>query len=323
MNNILNNKRIGGIVSFIVLLIFLFITRGNDVAPAETATNTSEPQSVVEVATDIVTDPTATAASTSEPQVATEVATEIAIEPTETAVSPPNTDPIAPLWANSDGDFDYYTLALSWQPAFCETNSRKPECASQTSTRYDATNFVLHGLWPNRHDDPSHDFAYCEQSDSIIERDRRDWCELPPLSLSDTIASDLQVFMPGSASCLQNHEWYKHGTCAGMSDDAYFALSNELVQQFSQTAFTQYVADRIGEEVSRRDLLNVFEDEFGTDEYLSLRCTDIDGISTLSEIRLPLKQELNDVSDFSDIFPSEYIRPQGNCPSYFVIDAVG
>jgi ribonuclease T2 len=315
MNNILNNKRIGGILSFIVLLIFLFITRNNDTGSTETANNTVEPQALVEI------DPTATVASTSEPQqVATEVAIEVA---TETAVSSPTTNPTTPLWANSDGDFDYYTLALSWQPAFCETNGRKPECASQTSSRYDATNFVLHGLWPNRHDDPTYDFAYCEQSDSIIERDNRDWCELPPLSLSDTIASDLQVFMPGSVSCLQNHEWYKHGTCAGMSDDAYFALSNALVQQFSQTAFTQYVADHIGEEVSRRDLLNVFEDEFGTDEYLSLRCTDIDGVSTLSEIRLPLKQDLNDVSNFSDIFPSEYIRPQGNCPSYFVIDAAG
>lgn len=311
MNNKFNNKRIGGILSFIVLLIYLFMTRGGDVDSTETATNTREPQIVVEVATSVATsvvvEPTATTASISEQEVAASVAI----------------DPIAaPLWANADGDFDYYTLALSWQPAFCETNSRKPECASQTSSRYDATNFVLHGLWPNQHDDPSHDFAYCEQSDSIIERDRRDWCELPPLSLSDTIADELQVFMPGSASCLQNHEWYKHGTCAGMSDDAYFALSNELVDQFSQTAFNQYVGEHVGEEVSRRDLLTVFEDEFGTDEYLSLRCTDIDGVSTLSEIRLPLKQNLDDVSNFSDIFPSEYIRPQGNCPSYFMIDSV-
>ena len=34
-------------------------------------------------------------------------------------------------WANADGDFDYYVLALSWQPAFCETQSGKPECNSQ------------------------------------------------------------------------------------------------------------------------------------------------------------------------------------------------
>ena len=41
-----------------------------------------------------------------------------------------------------------YLLALSWQPSFCETKPSKPECESQTPQRFDATNLVLHGLWP-------------------------------------------------------------------------------------------------------------------------------------------------------------------------------
>jgi len=41
-----------------------------------------------------------------------------------------------------------YVLAVSWQPAFCETRPRLPECRSQTADRFDATNFTLHGLWP-------------------------------------------------------------------------------------------------------------------------------------------------------------------------------
>ena len=63
------------------------------------------------------------------------------------------------------------------------------------------------------------------------------------------------IFMPGAASCLDHHEWYKHGTCSGMSADAYFALTNGLVASFAQTDFNQYVAGHIGSEVSRSDLL--------------------------------------------------------------------
>lgn len=228
-------------------------------------------------------------------------------------------------WATADGDFDYYILALSWQPAFCETKQYKPECASQNNGRFDATNFVLHGLWPNQNDDPSHTFAYCGQSNDIINTDKAsDWCELPDLPLSTAVESDLNIFMPGAESCLDHHEWYKHGTCAGMSADAYFALSNGLVASFAQTAFNQYVASQIGSEVSRNDLLNRFEDEFGagSDDYLSLRCDEVNGTSLLSEIRLALKQDLTELDDFSGMFPEQNVSPQGNCPTQFMIDSV-
>ncbi|MCZ7673246.1 MAG: hypothetical protein M5U34_42080 [Chloroflexi bacterium] len=108
-------------------------------------------------------------------------------------------------WANADGDFDYYVLALSWQPAFCESQSRKPECASQTRDRYDATNFVLHGLWPNQADDPSHSFAYCAQPSALVSADKAgEWCELPDLALSTAVAHDLSLYMPGVASCFRS-----------------------------------------------------------------------------------------------------------------------
>ncbi len=40
------------------------------------------------------------------------------------------------------------TLAITWQPAFCEGRSRLPECRSQRAGRFDTQNFTLHGLWP-------------------------------------------------------------------------------------------------------------------------------------------------------------------------------
>lgn len=255
--------------------------------------------------------------------------TEPVVEATSSSgqdVSNPNSDTTSNMpWATADGDFDYYILALSWQPAFCETKAYKPECASQNNGRFDATNFVLHGLWPNQNDDPSHTFAYCGQSNDIINTDKAsDWCELPDLPLSTAVESDLNIFMPGAESCLDYHEWYKHGSCADMSADTYFSLSNGLVASFAQTAFNQYVASQIGSEVSRSDLLNRFEDEFGagSDDYLSLRCDEVNGTSLLSEIRLALKQDLAELDDFSEMFPEQNVSPQGNCPTQFVIDSV-
>lgn len=42
---------------------------------------------------------------------------------------------------------DSYVFALSWQPAFCETHSSKPECKVTDADAYQAGNFTLHGLW--------------------------------------------------------------------------------------------------------------------------------------------------------------------------------
>lgn len=229
-------------------------------------------------------------------------------------------------WVGADGDFDYYTLALSWQPAFCETKPNKTECSSQTSGRYDATHFVLHGLWPNRHDDPNHSLGYCGVAQNVISQDKNsDWCAMPQLALSDPVWDELQVLMPGSASCLQNHEWYKHGTCAGMPEDSYFDLSNHLVQLFAQTEFNRYVADNIGGTLSRNDLLERFDQEFGNgaSDYLSLRCSKVDGNSLLTEIQITLRQDLGALDDFGQLFPRESVRPQGSCPQQFSIDAVG
>lgn len=238
------------------------------------------------------------------------------------ASSQSNTQP----WTNADGDFDYYVLALSWEPAFCETKPDKTECVTQSTDRYDAANFILHGLWPNIKGDDDHSFGYCNVSQDIIQQDKHgDWCDLPPLDLSEAVETELTIFMPGSESCLENHEWYKHGTCAGMPADAYYALSNQLVSRFSQTDFNQYVAKRVGRQVTRQELLTQFAAEFGQENsnFLSLRCSKVDGTSLLTEIQLVLKKDLAELNDFADLFPADEIHPQGSCPQEFKIDSVG
>ncbi len=56
--------------------------------------------------------------------------------------------PAPPSRPQASGPKPRYTLAVSWQPAFCEARTRTPECRSQTPGRFDASHFSLHGLWP-------------------------------------------------------------------------------------------------------------------------------------------------------------------------------
>ena len=70
-------------------------------------------------------------------------------------------------------------LAVSWQPAFCETKPDKIECRTQTADRFDASNFTLHGLWPQ-----PRRMAYCNVGKTDIANDKDgSWDELPEVSL--------------------------------------------------------------------------------------------------------------------------------------------
>ena len=108
-----------------------------------------------------------------------------------------------------------YVFALSWQPAFCETKSSKAECRAQSPSEFDATNFTLHGLWPQ----PNGNF-YCQVSGSDKANDNpAHWKDLPPVNLDAGTRTELDKVMPGTASQLERHEWIKHGTCYGKSQD--------------------------------------------------------------------------------------------------------
>lgn len=224
------------------------------------------------------------------------------------------------------GKFDFYTLALSWQPAFCESKPQKSECQSQNDKRFDAHHLVLHGLWPNVKGDKYHKYGYCHISKGFIKKDKsRRWCNMPRLDLSKRVRKELSQFMPGSVSCLQRHEWYKHGTCSGLSENDYFLLSNQLVKMFSETGFSQYIANNVGKYVKRNELLKAFDKEFGKGSraHLALRCKKVRGNSLLTEIQINLKKDMSILSDFGSLFAEEKFRIYGTCPRRFKIDNVG
>lgn len=148
-----------------------------------------------------------------------------------------------------------YVLALTWQAAFCQMRRSKPECREQTTHRFDADHFTLHGLWPQPRSN-----VYCGVSS---HESKRSWSRIPPLQLSSRTRSELERKMPGTASYLHRHEWLKHGTCYGKPADAYFRDSLALLKQVNGSALQRLFADNIGERITAAEIRAAADQSFG------------------------------------------------------------
>ena len=108
------------------------------------------------------------------------------------------------------GQFDYYSLVLSWSPTYCADRGRDDDtqCNRRDGRRY---SFVLHGLWP--------------QYENGYPSD----CRLPrrPFVPEPVINSMLDI-MPSRGLVI--HEYRKHGTCSGLDPAQYYATSRRLFE---------------------------------------------------------------------------------------------
>jgi ribonuclease T2 len=109
------------------------------------------------------------------------------------------------------GQFDFYVLALSWSPGFCETSGSSD--GRRQCEKGSGLGFVVHGLWPqNEQGYPS----FCEPSGRFAPRAAVD--EASGLFPDDNLA---------------RYQWRKHGTCTGESPSGYFRAvqrAKELVR---------------------------------------------------------------------------------------------
>jgi len=101
--------------------------------------------------------------------------------------------------ASKPGDFDFYVLALSWSPGFCETSDRSyAQCDVGANL-----GFVVHGLWPQyEHGFPTD-------------------CNTSARSPSRSAVETVHGLFPDDG--LARYEWRRHGTCSGKSPSDYFA----------------------------------------------------------------------------------------------------
>ncbi len=221
------------------------------------------------------------------------------------------------------GQFDSYTFTMSWEPTFCEGKPSATECQTQSAGCFDATHLALHGLWPDVNGDSSHSYGYCGVSSSDQSLDRAPtWCQLPEPPLSDATRSALATVMPGVASCLDHHEWNKHGSCTGMSDEDYFAEAAALVQTVAATSFGKFLAANAGQTINADDAFAAFETDFGAGSrnLISFRCANVRGQSALLEVHLHLANPLLPASQLKSMLIST--GDAGNCPSSFLLDPI-
>jgi ribonuclease T2 len=102
---------------------------------------------------------------------------------------------------NQPGEFDFYVLALSWSPSFCEAaGERGTPPQQQCGAR--PFSFVVHGLWPQ------------------YEEGFPEFCRVPAPRLNRNIVSSMLDLMPAPRLIFQ--AWDKHGTCSGLRAGAYF-----------------------------------------------------------------------------------------------------
>ena len=112
---------------------------------------------------------------------------------------------------NEPGQFDFYVLALSWSPSFCEAaqervqeraNGRASERTPDRQCGGRPFSFVVHGLWPQ------------------FEKGFPSFCQVPAPRLNHEIVGRMLDLMPSPR--LIFHEWDRHGTCSGLSQTAFF-----------------------------------------------------------------------------------------------------
>ena len=149
--------------------------------------------------------------------------------------------------------FDYYLLALSIAPAFCEDNPARKrgfaQCRSLDAQHFKAMPLTLHGLWPNRLDRRHPAFCGGEP--------RGSFCRLPAVPLSAESRTRLGRVMPGMADCLERHQWAKHGSCSGLRADEYFAVSAALVERVNRAlgpVLARHMGREVGLDVLRAEL---------------------------------------------------------------------
>lgn len=119
---------------------------------------------------------------------------------------------------NKQAKTDYYMLALSWSPAFCQTQQQRygdnlPQSAQLQCGTQRQYGWVIHGLWPQN-----------ANARSVSDHPR--FCQ------GDLPAVDYAILQPylaesPSANLLQG-EWEKHGACAFKQPEQYFKKQQDL-----------------------------------------------------------------------------------------------
>lgn len=211
-----------------------------------------------------------------------------------------------------------HVLALSWQPAFCETRGgRRQECdlLNRKDIPVWAGRFTLHGLWPR-------DGEYCGVPGKVEAQDRRGprfWAGLPMQALPKDLRDRLLRGMPGALSALHKHEWIRHGTCHGDPDGAagYFEDSLAAMQAINRSGIAKLMQAHAGRELSADQLRAALDRAFGrgAGKRLQMVCATEPkaegGRRLIAEIRVSLRGRIGPGADFGRLLRDAPPRKRG------------
>ena len=177
----------------VLLLVAFAVVGGELVGSGSNGKGTQEPTASPEIAAPPV------------PAVAS--VDDAAVSDTSAAAPSPASPPVAP----SDADFDFFVLTLSWSPTHCSSDAgggRDDDLQCRSGKPF---GFILHGLWPQ------HEKGWPEYCDTRA-----------PRRLKDSVMREALALSPSEK--LVQHEWEKHGTCSGLSQEDYFAAAELAVE---------------------------------------------------------------------------------------------
>jgi ribonuclease T2 len=212
-----------------------------------------------------------------------------------------------------------YILAVNWQPAFCETTPRASECRNQKPNSFEATNFTLHGLWPQPRNN-----QYCDVTpgERYASQDGR-WRDLPRIDLPMALRRELEQVMPGSLSGLDRHEWTKHGTCYGQSADQYYADALDLMLALNASPIAELFAANIGKRITLAQIRAAFDEGFGrgAGERVNVSCAQDGNRTIITELTIGLTGTIDGPDSLASLIHAAS-PTDGGCRSGQV-DAVG
>ncbi len=221
-----------------------------------------------------------------------------------------------PSPAPGQSNFEFYTLALSLAPAFCETAPNKKQCGKLSQASNAATPLTLHGLWPEN-----------ARPGSYPESCAGDGITVKALELNID-ARRLRQFMPGIADGLASHEWRKHGTCTGLSAESYFVAAIDWTERIN-AALLGTLQPASGKQINAAQLKAAADSAMpGLGQALTLHCRNIKthdanmrGKPVLMELHLCLQKDANGMPNALAECAALDRIDQG-CGAQFVVDGV-
>ncbi len=219
------------------------------------------------------------------------------------------------------GKADSYVVAFSMQAGFCETfgyAKGKPECTNLKQGSTYIKQFSLHGLWPNQLACGTN-YGFCDNT-----KKEKTHCDYAPLNINMFNNLNLNKYMPSYAfnSCLERHEWYKHGTCQLRDVNDYYALALDLTRQINNSEIGNFIKVNTGKTVSIPEFYNQFEQSFGTNSSKKIRLICKNNILVDIYANLPnldTQQDINNTLDLKSLITSgqNEKKPIDGCKTEF------